>query len=110
MKVHAPVSLPLPMLASAPSPAAKEALQLASDKARLAFEQALGAKSDSGSGQSAQAGYKSRGGRGTAPFRRAAAPPAAPSPAAAPAAPSGDAAALAANAPYIPGSLVNIKA
>ena len=106
MKVHAPVPLPPPVLASAAPPAAKEALQLASGKPRVAFEQALGAKPESGSGQSAQAGVKSRGGRAPAPLRRVAVSP----PASGPAALSGEAAARSADAPYTPGSLVNIKA
>lgn len=105
MKVHAPVIAPPLATTAAPPPAAKEATQLA------AFGRSLGATPRSG--LSTEAGDKSRTGRGdTAPRRLATPRPASPaaSAAAAPAALSGDGTARALDAPYAPGSIINISA
>jgi hypothetical protein len=111
MKVHAPVFTPPPLPAvAAPPPAAKEAAASASGQARETFDRSLDAKSQGRA--STQAGNGSRTGRGdTAPRRAATAPPpaspAAPDPAALLA---GNAPARNLDAPYVPGSLINIKA
>jgi len=105
MKVHAPVASP-------PSPlptALKGDLQLASSKARLAFEQALGAKP--GFEQRTQAGA-GRDGRSGAPARQAvpSAPGAASGLAPAPADANANVPSAPGDTPYAPGALINIQA
>lgn len=107
MKVHAPAFTP-PLLTSA-APAAKDAAAPASGQI---FQQSLGGASQGG--VSTQSGDRSRSGRGDTAQRRAAtATPstsASVSPSADPVALAGDTMTRSLDAPYAPGSLVNIKA
>lgn len=108
MKIHAPTFLPPPPPAPPPPAAARNDLQLASTKAPMAFDQALGAKP--GSGQPAQAGYKGQGDRsGAASRRRLPAPTPTSPPPAAPASAEAPVEARMAD-PYAPGSIVDIEA
>jgi hypothetical protein len=105
MKIHAPTFLP-PPAPPAPPPARNDP-SLASTKAPMAFDQALGAKP--GTGEPAQAGTKGRGDHSGAASRRLPAPPPTSPPPAAPASAEAPVETRAAD-PYAPGSIVDIEA
>lgn len=105
MKIHAPTVLPPPP--APPPPAARNDPQLASTKAPMAFDHALGAKP--GSGQPAQTGYKGRGDHSSAASRRLPAPTPTSPPPAAPASAEAPVEARSAD-PYALGRIVDIEA